>query len=99
MWNYLKKAFFFLIYVVFIDMIGLAILQIGIDTLEVVLAVVALGFYLFIVAVMMFKEGQESMRKLHANDLERVQMIKSGQPKKLETSKEYGAWKAFLLGF
>jgi hypothetical protein len=44
----------------FMDLIGLGIIAIGIDGLALPLAIISIGFYMFIVIYMMFKEGKES---------------------------------------
>ena len=96
---YLKKASFFLFYLMFIDIIGLGIIAIGIDGLELPLALLSIGFYMFIVIYMMLKEGKDSMRKLHANDVERLQLIKTGSCGKIDAHAEYAPWKGFFICF
>ena len=96
---YIKKAFFFLFYLMFMDLIGLGIIAIGIDGLALPLAIISIGFYMFIVIYMMFKEGKESMRKLHANDVERVQLLRTGSCGKIDANAEYAPWKGFFIGF
>ena len=69
---YLKQGVFPFVYVIFMSIIAFGILMIpGLVWLKALLAVLNVSFYAFIVAAASYKEGQEAMKTLYANDLER----------------------------
>ena len=63
------------------------------------LAVLNVGFYAFIVAAVSYKEGQEAKKAQYANDLERMEIIRTGENRPLKIHEEYKPWKGFMFGF
>lgn len=97
---YLKNGFFPFIYQLFMAMIALGILSInGLVWLKAILALLNVGLYLFIVAAVAFKDGQEAYKVQMANDLERREIIRTGEDRPLKLHEEYKPWKGFLTGF
>lgn len=97
---YLKQGVFPLVYVIFMSIIAFGILMIpGLVWLKALLAVLNVSFYAFIVAAASYKEGQEAMKTLYANDLERREIVKTGENRPLKLHEEYKAWKGFMFGF
>ena len=93
---YLKQGVFPFIYMLFMAMIAFGIMAInGLVWLKVLLAVLNVGFYAVIVAAMSYKDGQEAMKALYSNDLERREIIRTGEDRPLKIHEEYKAWKVF----
>ena len=66
--------------------------------LKVVLALLNLGLYGVIVCATSYKDGQTALKVRIANDLERVQIIKTGEDRPLKLLEEYKPWKGFMSG-
>ena len=97
---YIKNGFFPFIYQLFMAMIAFGILMIsGLIWLKIILACLNIGLYLFIVSAMAFKEGQDAFKVQTANDLERREIIRTGEDRPLKIHEEYKAWKGFAFGF
>ena len=56
-------------------------------------------FYLYIASVLVFREGQISYKTLLANDLDRMQIIKTGEDIPLRLSEEYKWYKGYVFSF
>ena len=85
---FLKQSGFLFIYNIFMTIIALGILCIqGKDLLwlRMILCVLNIGLYLFIAGMTFYKEGQEALKVRNANDLEREQIIKTGEALPLES--------------
>ena len=97
---YLKQGVFPFIYMLFMAMIALGILMIdGLVWLKALLAVLNVGLYAVIISSVSYKEGQKAMKALYANDLERREIIRTGEDRPLKIHEEYKAWKGFIFGF
>lgn len=97
---YLKQGVFPFIYQLFMAMIAFGILAIsGLIWLKILLAVLNIALYLFIVAAVAFKDGQEALKVQMANDLERREIIRTGEDRPLKLHEEYKPWKGFAFGF
>ena len=97
---YLKQGIFPFIYMLFMSVIAFGIISInGLLWLKIVLAILNVGFYSFIIAVTAFKDGQGAMKVLYANDLERMEIIRTGENRPLKIHEEYKPWKGFVCGF
>lgn len=98
MWYYIKQAFLPFIYLIFMAMISLSILMIEILWLKVVLNIACIGLYLLVVCAASLKEGEEALKVRIANDLERKEIIRTGENRPLKLKQEYKPWKGFLSG-
>ena len=98
MMYYVKQSLFAIVYLFFMMIIAFGILCIGIPWLEILLCVVNIGFYISIIAVTFYKEGENALRILHANDIEREQIIKTGEDRPLKQHEEYKPWKGYVIG-
>lgn len=97
---YIKQGVFPFIYIIFMSITALGITVIeDLVWLKIILAIVNIGLYALIVVAVSFKEGQESIKVQHANDLERRQIIMTGENRPLKIHEEYKPWKGFVFGF
>ncbi len=95
---FLKQALFPLMYLVFMAIIAAGISLIGVVWIETVLNLLNLGFYVFLMGISFFKEGQEALKVRHANDLEREEIIRTGEALPLKLTEEYKPWKGYVMG-
>jgi len=100
MWYYIKQGFLPFIYLFFMAMTSIGILSIGSDLLwlKIILAILNLALYLVVVMAAAYKDGQEDYRTRMANDLERMEIVRTGEDRPLKLKEEYKAWKGFLNG-
>lgn len=97
---YLKQGIFPFVYQLFMAMIAFGILAINeLIWLKILLAVLNIALYLFIVASVAYKDGQEALKVQMANDLERREIIRTGEDRPLKLHEEYKPWKGFFFGF
>lgn len=97
---YIKQGFLPFVYVLFMAMTAFGILVInGLIWLKALLAVLNVGLYAVVVSAVSYKEGQEAMKALYANDLERMEIIRTGEDRPLKIHEEYKPWKGFMFGF
>ena len=97
---YIKQGVFPFVYMIFMAMTAFGILMINdLVWLKILLALLNIGLYAVVVAAMSYKEGQEAMKVQYANDLERKEIIRTGEDRPLKIHEEYKAWKGFLFGF
>ena len=98
---FLKQSGFLFFYNIFMTIIALGILCIpgeNLAWLRIILCVLNIALYLFIVGMTFFKEGQDALKTRNANDLEREQIIKTGEALPLKLAEEYKPWKGFVMG-
>ena len=79
-WYYIKQAIIPFMYLFFMALTALGIAMItdaNLVWLKVVLALLNLGLYGVIVCATSYKDGQTALKVRIANDLERVQIIKT----------------------
>ena len=97
---YLKQGVFPFIYLLMMAMIAFGITAIsGLLWLKIILAVLNIALYALAVSAISYKEGQESIKVQHANDLERIEIIRTGENRPLKIHEEYKPWKGFAIGF
>ena len=97
---YIKNGVLPFIYQLFMAMIAFGILAIeGLIWLKIMLALLNAGLYLFIVGAVAYKEGQDAFKVQMANDLERREIIRTGEDRPLKLHEEYKPWKGFAFGF
>jgi hypothetical protein len=92
--------FFPTMYTIFSSIIAFAILCIqdkGLDWLKVVLLLLNVGLFGFIIVVNYFKEGEKAYRVRLSNDLERINIINTGEDRPINRNGEYKPWKGFLI--
>lgn len=100
MWYYVKQGLLPFIYLFFTAITAFGILCIeGLVWLKVVLLLLNIGLYVFIVSAASFKDGQEALKVRIANDLERMQIVRTGESLPLKLKEEYKPWKGFFHGF
>lgn len=100
-WYYIKQAMIPAVYLIFMAMTAMGIAMItdaNLVWLKAVLAVLNLALYGFIVAATSYKDGQTALKVRIANDLERMQIVKTGEDRPLKLREEYKAWKGFMSG-
>lgn len=97
---YIKKGFFPFIYVLIMSLISIGILAIsGLIWLKIILAVANIALYVTLIAMASFKDGQEAFKAQMSNDLERREIIRTGEDRPLKLHEEYKPWKGFMFGF
>ena len=96
----IKQAILPFIYLFFTALTAFGILCIGNDLiwLKALLNVLNAGLYVFIVCLASFKDGQDALKVRLANDLEREQIIRTGENRPLRLAEEYKPWKGFAIG-
>lgn len=96
---YLKSAIMPFIYLFFMMIIALGILAIkDLLWLKIILLVLNVGLYGLITSIFAFKTGQEGIKVRNYNDLERKQIIATGEPRKLKLHEEYKWYKGIIIG-
>lgn len=97
---YVKQGIFPFIYLLFMAMIALGIISInGLLWLKILLAILNVGLYAVVVAASAYKDGQTAVKVQAANDLERREIIRTGEDRPLKIHEEYKPWKGFMFGF
>ncbi len=100
-WFYCKQIIIPLLYSLFATMIALGILCIedkSLIWLKVVLLILNFALFAFIVVINFFKEGQSALKIRMANDMEREQIVRTGENRPLKLLEEYKPWKGYLIG-
>lgn len=97
---YLKNAVIPFVYLFFMMISALGILMIGdhLMWLKIVLAILNLALYEVIVCAFVFKQGEDAVKVRNANDLERKQIVLTGEPRPLKLAEEYKPFKGFIVG-
>ena len=100
MWYYIKQAFLPFVYLIFMAMTAFGILCIDadVDWLKYVLLALNLGLYGVIICALAYKDGQQALKVRIANDIERREIIRTGEDRPLKLKEEYKVWKGFLSG-
>lgn len=100
MWYYVKQAMLPFLYLFFTAMtaLGIAIINDTLIWLKVILGLINVGLYGVIIAAASFKDGQDALKVRIANDLERLQIIRTGENRPIKTREEYKPWKGFVSG-
>lgn len=97
---YIKQGLFPFIYMLFMAMIAFGILAIsGLIWLKILLGVLNVGLYAVVISAAAYKDGQDAMKVQIANDLERREIIRTGEDRPLKLHEEYKPWKGFMFGF
>lgn len=98
--TYIKQAIIPFIYLFFVAITGLAVVSIdnGLLWLKIVLGILNVLLYLTIVCGSGYKEGQQALKIRVANDIEREQIIRTGEDRPLKLHEEYKWWKGFFIG-
>ena len=96
---YIKNAVLPFVYLFFMAITAFGILTIADNLLwlKYVLLVLNLGLYLFIVCAYGYKMGQDAMKTRNANDLERKQIVLTGELRPLKLDEEYKPFKGALI--
>ena len=97
---YFKQGFFPFIYQLFMATIAFGILAInGLVWLKIILAVLNIALFVSIMSAVAYRDGQEALKAQMANDLERREIIRTGEDRPLKLHEEYKPWKGFMFGF
>ena len=101
LWHHVKAAIVPFVYLLFMAIIALGIVIIDekLLVLKIILSVLNIAFYAYIVIMGSLKEGEIALKTRLANDLERVQIIKTGEDRPLKLVEEYKPYKGFFIGF
>ena len=97
---YIKKGVFPFFYVIMMSLIAMGILVIsGLEWLKVILAILNVGLYVLVIGMASFKDGEDALKTQTANDMERREIIRTGEDRPLKLHEEYKPWKGFMFGF
>ena len=100
MWYYIKQSIIPFVYLIFMALIAFSIITIqGLIWLKIILLTLNFGLYATLISMVAFKEGEEALKVQLANDLERREIIRTGEDRPLKLKEEYKVWKGFLQGF
>ena len=95
---YISHALLACLYLFFTAITAFAILLIqDLIWLKVILLLLNLGLYVFIVATVAKKDGEDALKVRLANDLERKVIIQTGEDIQLKKG-EFAWWKGFAIG-
>ena len=86
----------FFIFFIIIAM-GVQALNAG-DLIRIILGVLVFIMLIFCLGGIMIKEGQDAIKTLLANDIQRREIIRTGKDVEINVSKEYRPWKGFIVG-
>lgn len=97
---YIKKSFPYLLVLLFTDITGYSIicLEKVAQPFPLILSFLNLAVYVAMFISIAFKEGQDAYKVRIANDLERKQIILTGEDRPLRIHEEYTDWKGFVVG-
>ena len=92
---YIKKAIVPFAYMVFGTLIafGITIIDNGLLWLEEILFALNFGLFAFIISVLFVREGDNAIAARHANDLQREEIIRTGEDLPLKLHEEYKPYK------
>ena len=96
---YLKKAMIGFVYLIFSAITAYGILFIpDLSWLKIVLLVLNIGLYSYVLGATAFQDGQAAYKVRMANDLNRKQIVLTGEDIPLDTKNEYKPYKGFIIG-
>ena len=100
MWYYIKQAFLPFVYLIFMAMTAFGVLCIDadVDWLKYILLALNVGLYGVIIFALAYKDGQQALKVRIANDIERREIIRTGEDRPLKLKEEYKVWKGFMSG-
>ena len=99
---FIKQSVVPFVYLGMLGLIDFAILCIkdsnGLIALKVVLCAVVLGFFITLLAILSFRDGQTAYKTLLANDVSRRLIVETGREYPLKEAEEYKPYKGFVSG-
>lgn len=95
---YFKQALFSIIYLIFMAVIAIGIIYIQIPWVSVLLGILNFLLYCTIMFLAYFKSGGQAYKVLMQNDLDRLEIIRTGENIRLKRMEEYKPYKGFLIG-
>jgi len=95
---YVKQALFGFIYLIFLAISALGIMLIENLALVIVLLTLNVALFIFLMFMYFVKEGEHAKEIKRANDLERREIIRTGEDRPLKEREEYKPWKGFFTG-
>ena len=97
---YLKKSIIGLVYLIFsaITAYGVMFIPTDLSWLRILLLVLNLGLYTYVLAQTAFQDGQAAYKIRMANDLNRKQIVLTGEDIPINVKAEYKAYKGVIIG-
>ncbi len=95
---YLKQPLFIIMYTFIFSLLGFGLSLLNIQWLQIAAGIGIMAFYCVVTGIIFYIEGRESYKTLHANDLDRIQIVKTGEDIPLDINKEYKPYKGFVMG-
>ena len=96
---YVRQAVFPFFYMIFVSLMSFFISLINILWVREILYLLSLSVYFFIIGASFFQRGQEAIKTRETNDMERREIIRTGEDRPLKLDEEYQPWKGFFIGF
>ena len=96
---YLKNAFLPFMYTIFCSMIAIGVFSIESKPFGFILLALNFAVYIFVLAVVGFKGGEQAYKVMLTNDMERREIIRTGKDRPINEKEEYSPVKGFMLGF
>ena len=97
MFSYFKAPIFSFVFLLMFAVSGFAVEFIETLWLKVLLGTVLVLVYLLVVFIVFFTEGAQALKIRHANDDDRMEMVKTGREIDINESAEYKTHKGFLM--
>lgn len=94
---YFKRAILPWVYLVFMMVMTLSVHAIESAVLKYVLISATLLLYLFIVGSISYKDGEKALKVRIKNDIERRNIVETGEDRHLDLVEEYKFYKGFLI--
>ena len=94
---YFKRAILPWVYLVFMMVMTLSVHAIESAALKYVLISATLLLYLFIVGSISYKDGEKALKVRIKNDIERRNIVETGEDRHLDLVEEYKFYKGFLI--
>lgn len=95
---YLKNAFLPFMYTIFCSMIAIGVFSIESKPFGFILLALNFVVYIFVLAVVGFKGGEQAYKVMLTNDMERREIIRTGMNRPINEQEEYSPIKGFMLG-
>ncbi len=100
LWYFIKSALVPFMYLIFVAIIALGIITISDEllALKIIFSILNIALFALVVGTTSYRDGQTALKVRIANDLERMQIIKTGEERPLKLAQEYKPWKGFVIG-
>ena len=95
---FIKQTSFSIVYLIFSAVCAIGVMFTTAMWLQIALGILNLSVFLVIIFLSYFKEGETALKVMHANDLERKEIIRTGEDRPLNLVQEYDGKKGLFMG-